>query len=420
MTPTLTKSQADAVKRGVEWWKNDRHRGKQIYGVFGAAGCGKSYLIKHLIAELGLSDEEVLYVCPTNKATENLIRKGIPNARTLHSLIYKPVEPDQDKIDLAHAEIDAIKREMPHMANQQRAIAARNVAQLEYKLREMHSPYFVLNNESEIRDAKLCVVDECYMVGAEEGRALESFGVPLIVTGDNFQLRPVRQEPHFTERLADVMLTEIMRNTGPIVRLAHMAKDGIEIPFGQHDDEGNVMKLRQGAITPEQMLKADGLIVGYNRTRYNYNNLLKKAAGFTQSWLPVGGEKIMMVKNNRERGIFNGGIVSLSGIKYKNDLEFSAIVTRDDNRVVGRCKIYTGFFADHISLDKNRGVRDYKIAKNLEAATWCWARTAYNYQGDEGTNIIVIDDNFGMTAEDRRRDMYTRLTRARSGLLILA
>ena len=49
------------------------------------------------------------------------------------------------------------------------------------------------------------------MVGAAIGRDLLSFGVPILVLGDPFQLPPLKGCGFFTEAEPDSMLTEIHR-----------------------------------------------------------------------------------------------------------------------------------------------------------------------------------------------------------------
>ena len=65
------------------------------------------------------------------------------------------------------------------------------------------------------------MIDECSMVDAELARDLLSFGKPILVLGDPFQLPPVKGGGYFTESPPDVMLTEIHRQAedNPIIRL---------------------------------------------------------------------------------------------------------------------------------------------------------------------------------------------------------
>ena len=63
--------------------------------------------------------------------------------------------------------------------------------------------------------------------------------------------------------------------------------------------------------------------------------------------------------------------------------------------------------------------RDWRIKKRLIEATYGWAITCHKAQGSQWENIIVVDDRWGRNQEDRSRWLYTAITRAESGLVIL-
>ena len=46
--------------------------------------------------------------------------------------------------------------------------------------------------------------------------------------------------------------------------------------------------------------------------------------------------------------------------------------------------------------------------------------TVHKAQGSSWDNVILFDDGFGRTAIDRNRWLYTAITRAERGLVILA
>jgi exodeoxyribonuclease-5 len=85
----------------------------------------------------------------------------------------------------------------------------------------------------------------------------------------------------------------------------------------------------------------------------------------------------------------------------------------------GRLRIYKGDFEDHVSYDKRRHDRDWKEKRYLTEATFGWAITCHKAQGSQWRNVIVWDDGMSKTEEDRRRWLYTAITRAEQGLVIL-
>jgi len=279
-------------------------------------------------------------------------------------------------------------------------------------------------------DAKLIVLDEVSVVGEEMARDLMSFGKPILVLGDPGQLPPIKGAGAFTNVAPDIMLTEIHRQAAEsaIIRLATMAREGHPIGFGAYD--AHVAKMHKGDITPEQALCGGQLICGMNATRLQLNNAMRAAAGLSGTMLPTGaGEKIICLKNQNDLGLINGMFLTLENIVDEGSLYFSAMVTDEDGRRVGRTdndrspgrlRIYKGHFEDHIAFDRARNDRDWKDKKHLTEATFGWAITAHKAQGSQWENVIVWDDGLGRSELDRRRWLYTAITRAERGLVLLA
>ena len=299
---------------------------------------------------------------------------------------------------------------------------------LELRLCDIHQPRFVLNEQSLVREAELIVLDEVSMVGPEMAADLLAFGKPILVLGDPGQLPPIKGEGAFTKDAPDIMLTEIHRQAreSAIIRLATMARQGEPIGFGQYDTF--VWKMRKQDVTPEQALRGGQVICGMNATRMQLNNAMRRAAGFEDGWLPTGrGEKIICLKNQNDLGLINGMFVTLDNIVDEGSLYFSATVTDEEGNQIGasgpdgkrgRLRIYKGHFEDHIAFDKHRHDRDWKEKRLLTEATFGWAITGHKSQGSQWENVIVWDDGLGRSELDRRRWLYTVITRAERGLVI--
>jgi exodeoxyribonuclease-5 len=86
----------------------------------------------------------------------------------------------------------------------------------------------------------------------------------------------------------------------------------------------------------------------------------------------------------------------------------------------GRLRIYKGHFEDHVAYHRQRHDRDWKAKRMLTEATFGWAITGHKAQGSQWENVVVWDDGLGRTELDRRRWLYTVITRAEQGLVILA
>jgi exodeoxyribonuclease-5 len=422
MSFTPSAMQARAIATIKDWFEN-RTGNQQVFKVFGYAGSGKSTLVKHAMGELGLADgSDVLYAAFTGKAALVMTRKGTP-ASTIHSLIYRVSEATPAEIERIRQDIAGIKARLPGMPLGERLFAESQLASLQLRLSDSHKPRFILNEQSALRDAKLLVLDEVSMVGDEMARDLLAFGKPVLVLGDPGQLPPVKGEGAFTRDTPDVMLTEIHRQAGEsaILRLATLAREGKPIPYGEHDRF--VWKMRRQDVAPEQMLKGGQVICGKNATRIQLNLAMKGAAGFNGLYPGGLGEKLICLKNRNDLGLVNGMFLDLADIEDTDELSFTAAVRTEDGQRIGgereRFRIYKGHFDEHVAPDPERERRDHWKKKTLIEAVWGWAITCHKSQGSQWPNIIVFDDGLGRTAEDRARWLYTAITRAEQGLVLL-
>ena len=80
----FSPQQDDALKAVARWLKAGR---PQIFRLFGYAGTGKTTLARYFAEHV---DGQVQFAAFTGKAAQVLRSKGAVNARTIHSLIYRP------------------------------------------------------------------------------------------------------------------------------------------------------------------------------------------------------------------------------------------------------------------------------------------------------------------------------------------
>jgi exodeoxyribonuclease-5 len=426
MSFTPSALQAKAIGDIKDWFTN-RTASSQVFRVFGYAGTGKTTITRHAIAELGLDTMSrceqasggVLYAAFTGKAALVMTRKGTP-ASTIHSLIYRVSEATPEEIDRVEREIATLRAQIPALPPAERSFAETRVRSLQLRLADIHQPRFVLNEQSLVRDAKLIVLDEVSMVGGEMAQDLLAFGKPILVLGDPGQLPPIKSDGAFTDAVPDVMLTEIHRQAGEsaIIRLATMAREGKPIPHGEHD--AFVWKMRRTDASPRQLLNGGQVICGRNATRLHLNTAMKHAAGFDNVHPAGKAEKIICLKNRHDLGLVNGMFIDLSDVHDDGPLAFSAAVrTEDGATIAGRHRFYKGHYDDHVCYEADRPRRDHRDMKGLIESVWGWAITCHKAQGSQWENVVVYDDGLGRTAEDRARWLYTAITRAERGLVLL-
>jgi exodeoxyribonuclease-5 len=427
MSITVSEAQAKAISTIRDWYLNRRHQ-QQILRVFGYAGTGKTTITNLAIQALGLEPMTpgglggVLFAAFTGKAVLVMTRKGTP-AQTIHGLIYRVSEATPEEIERVTAELAALERDLPRMGSAERGFAQAQIAQLKLRLDHIHEPQFVLNPQSDLRDADLLVLDEVSMVGKQMAEDLLAFGKPILVLGDPGQLPPVGEESFFTDAEPDVMLTEIHRQAAdsPILRVATMARRGEPIPFGAFDE--NVWKMSQRDVMPRQLLNGGQVICGKNATRRRLNTAMKRAAGFGADYPTGAGEKIICLRNRNDLGLINGMFLKLTDVRPHphNPRAFRAEVQTDDGLAIpGEQEFWRGEYDDHVVFDPNRNRHEWATRRGLIESSWGYAITCHKAQGSSFGTVVVFDEGFGRSAEEYKRWLYTAITRAEHGLLILS
>ena len=100
------------------------------------------------------------------------------------------------------------------------------------------------------------------------------------------------------------MLTEIHRQAAenPIVQLSLDIRNGGELHRGTY---GESKVISRDEVEQEDVLHADQVLVGRNRTRIDYNNRLRELKGLPHA-TPVVGDKIVCLRNNPRKKLLNG------------------------------------------------------------------------------------------------------------------
>ena len=83
-----------------------------------------------------------------------------------------------------------------------------------------------------------------------------------------------------------------------------IVRSGGEIAYGQY---GESRVIRRDEIDAADVLAADQVLLGVNRTRRLYNQRIRQLQG-TAEPLPVAGDKLVCLRNDRVKGLINGGL----------------------------------------------------------------------------------------------------------------
>jgi exodeoxyribonuclease-5 len=364
--PVFTPHQDAALTAVADWLKANRTR-SSVFRLFGYAGTGKTTLAKHIAEAV---DGKVLFAAFTGKAACVMRSKGCHGASTIHSLIYRARESGEE------------------------------------------TPSFELWNEAPASKAKLIVIDECSMVDAELARDLMSFGVPLLVLGDPAQLPPIQGGGFFTDAEPDAMLTEVHRQAqdDPIVRLSMDIRAGNGIAEGQY---GATQVVRRDELDPKRVIDADQVLVGRNATRRAYNARLRQRRGFAEA-LPMAGDKLVCLRNNRRKGLFNGGLWMVKE-RPRTRRQILRMHLRPDEelgertvKVSVRPECFTGGIEE----------LEWPQRKKYDEFDFGYVLTVHKAQGSQWDDVVLFDESRAFP-DNRERWLYTGVTRAAKRLTIV-
>lgn len=404
---TLAPQQEDAAKAVQEWYENGQKTdfaSQNIFRLFGYAGTGKTTCTRAIIERLGLQlGSDVLFAAFTGKAALVMNRNNLP-ARTIHSLIYKPVEPDKKKCEELHKKL----KEETNTDEKKRIRKELNEAsQVSFHLRT--------EEETELSEASLLVLDECSMVGDDMLQDLLTFNVPLLVLGDPGQLPPIDGTGALTQERPDALLTEIHRQAldNPIIDFATRARNGVYIPKQQIGTSSHVDKF---ALSDEQILSYDQILCGKNLTRKNLNQSVRALKGFTGGY-PQVGDKLICLRNNAGTGLFNGMLAEVIhvGDLLDSSIELKIKTEEGHEKEVKALRAHFDAYHDKEALDN---VRWWERA-DADEFDFGYAITVHKSQGSQWDNVLLVDDKFFVWDRvNRKRWLYTGITRAVESITI--
>ena len=386
----LTKKQEEGLKIAVQRY-NDHEAWTCIAGY---AGTGKSTLVKFIVAALDIPEDYVCYIAYTGKAAKVLREKGCPNAMTAHRLLYQSF-PKAD-------------------------------GSFYHKIkRPLDWPY------------KLIVVDEISMLPKEIWDLLLSHKIHVICLGDPFQLPPIGEDnqvlynPH-------IFLDEIMRQAqeSEIIRLTMDIRNGKPLSLFKGNE---VQVIDQKDMVGGMYGWADQIIVAKNATRRNVNSAMRKMLFNVDDEAPVGGDKIICLRNDwetmTEAGdvLVNGTIGTLNNIRLNKNHPFLkpqmiADFLPDDYSELDLAISPQDLYFRNLNIDYKLLTtgeptvtdKNFKrFPKGMRPLTFDYGYciTCHKAQGSEYDKVLVLEEF--LRGNDHDRWLYTAATRAKEKLVIV-
>ncbi len=377
----LSKDQEKALEGMMAWWKKPT---KQYITLGGYAGTGKTTLMAVLRKKLE-KKKRVAFVSYTGKSARVLrskltAEKAIEendSVGTIHSLIYSPITND--------------KKEIVGWERKERI------------------------------EADLMVVDEASMVDGGIWADLLSYNVPIVATGDHGQLPPIRGNFNLMDK-PDLILEEIHRQAAdnPIIKVSVWARKTGNIPKGDYGTGVRKIDRREGGEEVEEILKNYSekwmILCGYNRTRIRLNQFIRNSREIVGKE-PVCGERVICLRNNHDKQIFNGMLGTIASIDRKNMEWYEAEIEMD-----GEDRKYEGLvMVDQFGREGAINFSDQRFRSvKGDLFDFGYALTVHKAQGSQAKKVLLFEERFSkMTDDEWRRWLYTAVTRAEEELVIV-
>ena len=376
----LTNGQEKGLKIAVERYKNE-----EPYTVIaGAAGTGKSSMVRFVIDALNVPDDKVVYISFTGKASLVLRNKGCENSCTAHKLLYVAKEKPDGTYDF--------------------------------------TPKKHLDNEY-----KIIVLDECSMLPDDMWQLLLSHKVHVLALGDNEQLPPVSGDNRILEH-PHVVLDEIVRQAleSPIIRLSVDVRSGKYIEYG---GEKECRVIPPERVSDKLLLGADQVLCGKNITRHCLNERIRNIKfGEQCSHGPLNGDKVICLKNEwnvigtNEDPLVNGMIGTIDNIRLKDNNLYKPgmiadFISDSNGEYYGLRMDYKIFSEKETTVNKDNWMQYPKQARAYEF-DYGYTVTVHKFQGSEAEKVVVYDEWLG-DREFHRRWLYTAVTRSSKMLVVV-
>ena len=371
--------------------KHLRKSHKQVMEYSGAAGTGKTEVIKEIARRSRLDiEEEILFLAYTGRAAANISLRGLPG-RSMHSALMNAVEIP--KLDDNGNEMYKHGRKLTTLTFRPKAYLPRQV--------------------------KALFIDEGSFVDTEMGNVALSFGLPIIVAGDLDQLGPIYGDSFFLHD-PDYILTEIMRqkNHYGIIDLATRIRLGGEMPTKPCQFGDDCFILRKKDITDTILVNSEMILCSKNKTRNYYNDRVRHDIFGITSKLPVRGDKVIVRKNDWNRlldgtPLTNGTSGYIHSNIHRDEIDIKSGTVLVDFRpdyspydYYAKLPIDIDFFLGKCG---EKEVNRFNKGIKMELAS---ATTIHLAQGSQATSVLYDDTDVWGDSDTIRRLRYTAVTRS--------
>jgi exodeoxyribonuclease-5 len=423
MSITPTPDQKAALEAILAWYAEG---GALPLTLGGYAGTGKTTLLRQVA--LRMPRRQIVYASYTGKAVSVMRSKLPPGAQvsTLHRLLYTPFHRLVCKESGDELGIESRISQRMEGANPRRTWCDKHKptrsAELDkdgdvqpVELPPPCTPVKKLDwspNPNPLEFIDLVVVDEASMVTDKIWKDLTKYGVPVLAVGDHGQLPPIKSEFNLMAN-PQIRLEKIVRQVAdsPIIQLSIRARHGEHIRQGDYGD--GVVKIprhKMGRMDLDPESPEEMIIVGYNNTRNEINEMLRRQCG--RSGPPARNDVVICLRNSYENGVFNGmrgRIANIDLDPYRGYLAEIDLFGEEDGFIGVISEAQFGQRKTLTDVNRRTGLWDYG-----------YALTCHKAQGSQADKVLVIEERLPSANDEyQARWLYTAITRAAKQLILV-
>lgn len=389
----LSDEQEQAAEKIIKWTMSD----KQGFILNGYAGTGKTTLMKYLLPHFN----DFFLAAPTGKAASVLKKKTGEEVKTIHSLLYAPIEI----IDANWLNLKKACKENPDDEILKDKF-------LNYK--GENGVDFASKNQK-FSSNTIITVDEGSMIGSRMVSDLFDTGAKILMLGDDAQVRPVKDTAFFHNAKKDGNLIQVHRQAegSAILRLATQVRKGEKIH--QEDYEGTEVRICSPSdLEHHEWLEADQLLTDTNYQRRKLNRFIRNQLGYKDKGLLVENEKIICLKNdwNRDPQLINGVQCNVNKVYESQDEDCIWVTTDYDGMEVGLFLTKYYFKANYRKMP----FMPWSEFDGMALFDYGYCITIHKSQGSEWPHVLLADSSCLIrkyrTSLDSRALLYTAITRA--------
>lgn len=308
---------------------------------------------------------------------------------------------------------------------------------------------FTVRNPIEVLDKYfLVIIDEASMLSTDMYYDLRKLDIPILLVGDSGQLDPVsgKQVPLLSETQNALVTVHRQALDNPIIRLATDVRSG-KFPTEFVSPDLRVMlrgkpatkklenRLVESATSPHVMF-----LTGKNTNRNAKNIAVREEHGFT-SQIPLPGEKVVCLNNEKSTGFMNGQLFYVLSSENLSGLMYSMILTPEADYIAGvdrKLKVVASK-ATLLSDDHNKAISsqvgnyvalsefNYWADEDLKVANekilffdFGYCLSVHKSQGSEWGTVYFHNDYLYkyQNKENYKKWLYTGITRAKNSLVL--